>query len=591
MTEANPQAPRRRWLQFGLRSLLALMLLASVAAGWWAYQRDQLRRERAALAEVRRLQSELTRREWYWIEQPLTVETRPLPWWLSFDGERSRAEVTAVSFDLRSYDDDFEEPSGVGDEDLHILAAFSNLKSLRLPRSRVGDAGLTRLTNLRRLETLDLSQSRVTDRGLEHLGRLRSLESLMLDGLELQGAGLAHLEGCRRLRELSLRRTPLRSEHAELLNQLTSLESLTLESSTLGRLHLRDLPRLRRLTLTLSAADVDLRLERLPQLEQVAITLMAPRPPRRLHLAELAKLTQLSLHVAGEIPGEPERPTRLVVRALPAVRKIGISGKNLAAALAPQIAQLPSLQEISFPSKRRSLDDAAAAALSRLPELRRLDLGRTAFTDEGLRRLAAIRSLETLSLEATSATDLGVRHLAALPRLRSLQLVGIRFQGDAGATLRRLRTLEELSLADCQLPAVTLNGAGSERPFRRLRTLRIVDCTPEEVQARALPALADLSIEAPQARILRVDNLPKLRRLDISLKTGQTVEQLTLRGLPQLEWISLQCGAEGARVPGQTFNHLLEMPRLRNGIVWGLEMPPEAREQLERWEKATGRKL
>ena len=56
MTTAPPTTPkpRRRWLQFSLRALIIVMLLASVAMSWAAV-RMQARKQKRAVEELRRL--------------------------------------------------------------------------------------------------------------------------------------------------------------------------------------------------------------------------------------------------------------------------------------------------------------------------------------------------------------------------------------------------------------------------------------------------------------------------------------------------------------------------------------------------------
>ena len=47
--------PRRRWLQFSLRTMLVLMLVLGVAFGWFAYKVEQARAQREAVEAIEKL--------------------------------------------------------------------------------------------------------------------------------------------------------------------------------------------------------------------------------------------------------------------------------------------------------------------------------------------------------------------------------------------------------------------------------------------------------------------------------------------------------------------------------------------------------
>lgn len=67
----------------------------------------------------------------------------------------------------------------VGDEDLHVIGRFENLRRLELNFSNVSDLGLRSLTGLKQLRTLSLSGTKVTFEGLKDIvpafGRLQTV--------------------------------------------------------------------------------------------------------------------------------------------------------------------------------------------------------------------------------------------------------------------------------------------------------------------------------------------------------------------------------------------------------------------------------
>jgi hypothetical protein len=78
--------------------------------------------------------------------------------------------------------------------------------------------------------------------------------------------------------------------------------------------------------------------------------------------------------------------------------------------------------------------------------LERLNLGRTTFDDDSLRRLEAFKKLVQLRLQAPGATDEGVSHLAELGQLKYLHLIDVPVTDAGLEKLRSLARLESLYL-------------------------------------------------------------------------------------------------------------------------------------------------
>ena len=58
MTTAEPSTtpkPRRRWLQFSLRTLMVLMLVLGCGFGWLAYEIKMVREQREAVTAIEKL--------------------------------------------------------------------------------------------------------------------------------------------------------------------------------------------------------------------------------------------------------------------------------------------------------------------------------------------------------------------------------------------------------------------------------------------------------------------------------------------------------------------------------------------------------
>ncbi len=180
-------------MQFSLKTLLLLMLVASAGFSWLGIRMRRAAAERAVVAKLDHL-------------GPKVTEIGGRVWSLDF------------SFCQRKPTDD----------DLALVSELSRLESLNLNGAPITDAGLERLTTLTRLERLSISEAQITDAGLEHLKTLERLESLDLSGVPITDAGLKHLKTLTRLEFLSIMQTPITDAGLEHLKTLKRLEYLSL---------------------------------------------------------------------------------------------------------------------------------------------------------------------------------------------------------------------------------------------------------------------------------------------------------------------------------------------------------------------------
>lgn len=569
-----PERPGSR-IGFGLLALASLLGVAIV--GWWWLQCESIEQQRLALADIERLQQKLTEPQWNWIDSPVTTQTQKLPWWVATSAKSTFENVRGISFDLRSYDDALEEPTEISNEHLQLLTAFPELRSLKIPRSKIDDEGLVHLASLNQLEVLDLSDTAITDDGLRHLARLPRLQTLVLDGIQIDGSGLVHLASNRQLADLSLRGVPL--ENATFINAIPSLEQVVISSDMLQHVEVTDHPNLHSLTMHLAAAKIRLQLARLPRLRTTSLSLTAEESLEGLSCVDLPTLQRLELRV--DAAGADDQ-TRLELRELPRLEQLTISASRLADDFARQLSHVPNVTNLEISGDGTDLGDDVFQALSQLPRLRQLRLHGVPMTDAGVRELATSELLEVLFLESEQISDSGIGELAALPKLRTLGITGSGGDVDPGPTLSKFPCLERLHLGDCRFPALTLSRTrdSQEPSLARLVSLTVTSDTMQTVTVEHLPSLEDLSLDASAASGIHIRSLPALSRLDISLKPDQVVRRFSLERLPRLSWLSLQCGPQGARVPAETFENFHTFGRLRNGIIWGLEMPDAAREDL-----------
>jgi hypothetical protein len=166
--EPQPQRtdpPRRRRLQYSLRSLLVLTFAASLVMSWLAVRWERDRRVRRAVARLEELGAE--------------IDTN-----LPHDPDPARAGYFLVIIDSKRW-------SGKPD-DLRLLAHLPNLLLLNLADISLDDDACRLLGTLESLVSLDIGGP-VTDRELDHLAGLKNLDTLALCGASVTDARVGRL--------------------------------------------------------------------------------------------------------------------------------------------------------------------------------------------------------------------------------------------------------------------------------------------------------------------------------------------------------------------------------------------------------------
>jgi Leucine-rich repeat (LRR) protein len=163
----------------------------------------------------------------------------------------------------------------------------------------------------------------------------------------------------------------------------------------------------------------------------------------------------------------------------------------------------------TFPKETHSLElkdsgftDAEMVHLSRMKNLRRLGLGGTVISDQGLKVLRGLTELERLDLRASRVsetgdapnfpnlktfqkagqrpwiTDTGLRELTGLKQLRWLDLTDTQITDAGLAVLKELTNLEELSLANTSISTL---GIKELLGFKNLRHLDLWQTQVDDV--------------------------------------------------------------------------------------------------------------
>ncbi|HWA98804.1 MAG TPA: protein kinase [Pirellulales bacterium] len=116
------------------------------------------------------------------------------------------------------------------------------------------------------------------------------------------------------------------------------------------------------------------------------------------------------------------------------LRKLSIGGRNEANQMLPVVVEFQDLVELSIHGK--TITDANASLLTKLPKLKHLALLGTAMTDEGLKAIAAT-TVQDLHLDGGAFSDAGLKHLEAMTGLAKLALRGTKVTAAAAASFQQ----------------------------------------------------------------------------------------------------------------------------------------------------------
>ncbi len=224
---AQPKS-RRRWYQFGLRTLLIGVTLAGCGFGWIGAKVRDARRQAAAVeaikawggtvfydyqfGEGRTLLYDAVLPGPGWMHSMLGDDLFRNACWVDLTG------VVVVDADLARLRElvtlkwVFLSGPWITDASLGHLKGFSELKGLGLERTKVTTAGLKQLDEFAQLSELSLDGTPVTDAALEHLKKLTGLRVLGLRQTQVTDVGLEQLKGLSQLKELRLNNTQVSDE-------------------------------------------------------------------------------------------------------------------------------------------------------------------------------------------------------------------------------------------------------------------------------------------------------------------------------------------------------------------------------------------
>lgn len=223
--------PHRRWLLYGLRTLVVVLLLACVGRVWITVTLQPVKKERAAAAAITAFGGSVS-----WTSPDSQGES-PRPGWLRTllgDDFYAHPDTVAVSSDaameylgqLRQVRRLILEGTLITDAGFEHLKDVSQLEVLHITGTPVTETGLAHLRGLTQLRELWLMDTQVTDAGLEQLTGLTQLQQLSFAGDQVTAAGLEHVSKLTQLRKLRVHGVQVAGTGLEQLKALTRLDAL-----------------------------------------------------------------------------------------------------------------------------------------------------------------------------------------------------------------------------------------------------------------------------------------------------------------------------------------------------------------------------
>ncbi len=353
--------------------------------------------------------------------------------------------------------------AALGPDDLYELG-FGGSTALGA-RFAGADAGLKHASHLTGVRVLGLRLAPITAAGFKHLSKMQSVERIYMP-MRANNSTLKPLRMFPRLKAVYLESPQITDAGLPELAALKNLEELELATDRLTGAGLRGLARLR-------------------------------------------SLQYLFLH------GQDSAEAVAQLQAPPSLRILCVNVKPFGDPGMEAISRLTQLENFSA-HWAEDITDRGLAYLSRLPKLRKLDVGSARMTDDGARVLGQIRTLDYLALPAIGLTDTGLAHVANLENLKYLWVAaftGSKLTDQTLARLAKLPRLEELTIGG----AFTDEGMSSLGGVQSLKALTL-SCGP----------LMDPRVT--NAGIAHLARLTKIQQMGFS-----NVRQCTLSGLSALK--------------------------------------------------------
>ena len=192
---------RRRFHQFSIRSLLAIVTVLAFVLSLHAYRQTSANRQIAAISEIRRLGG--FTQYCYTQDENWNPGKKTYPDWL----EKKVGQDYLYSIDVFLLN---SRPNA--DPAIEIAATLPALRLVKLPGCKITDNSIKPLAKLKRLEWLELFATPVTDDCMDTVSRIRSLKTLDLRRTNVTDNSINDIVNLPHLRNLYIGRSAISEE-------------------------------------------------------------------------------------------------------------------------------------------------------------------------------------------------------------------------------------------------------------------------------------------------------------------------------------------------------------------------------------------
>lgn len=447
------------------------------------------------------------------------------------------------------------------------LGPLPELESLTLRDTRLDASDLAVIGGHASLQRLHLDRVPLAPSDAENWGRLTNLSELSLAGTEIclselplfgdslrevQAAGSkttdqagSWLADHRGLQVLDVSRTESGGDLLEAIFELPALRELTMAETRLTDVDVARQPppeELEKWNVTgsfVSAQGVS-RFRELQTKVELSWNVEAARD-LSLEVRHAVEAAGGSVSEGGEAEaGDDPFDPRVVPQGTGSLRQLILRDADPETlSLLPLIGRLPdllSLELTGLPVRNEDLRH-----LRHLQQLKRLDLSRTAITDDGLEQIGLLNSLVELDLQGNSIQGEGIRFLESLP-LRTLR-IGSPPDGRVRLTdIARLSSLAQLELNDIPLSELIQQVPSLPATLQHLGSSASRD---EDIpELRRYEGITSLNLSGSPLTDESVTDFARLRQLqtlDLShtALTGSTINLLENRPITSLRLAGL----------------------------------------------------
>ena len=324
----------------------------------------------------------------------------------------------------------------VTDAGLEMLAVFHNLRSLTVAGCHhISIAGLRHIRSLEKLAFLYLGATSITGDTLKEFGTLDRLKTLGIGYNRITDSALGELRGgFKSLEYLWIEHTPITDVSLEHLKVLPSLRVVHAESTKITAVGVRQFNEARPDVKVVWREEAVSNPKRPAKPDSTAKASTDPKPAPARVMSPNRLAAQTILKYGGWFESaEPKQTVRTMEEWEKLPESFPISAIEIGDYATPSVLTEENLAVITGMGQP---DHVTRLKLHNVPNI----------TDGGLVHVLRLRSLENLELGNTAITDDGLKKLTALP-LHALCCQKCKFSNRGMKYIHRFAKLEYLSLA------------------------------------------------------------------------------------------------------------------------------------------------